>query len=74
MCFVKDLTFFSQFHTFGDLVLFFTTISVIFFAFIQIIEEGIASEVHAVTPKTYLTIMGFSIYTYEGIGISKNFT
>ena len=40
-----------------------------FYALKNIYEKGIAEEVNTYNPETMWSMVGFSIYTFEGIGI-----
>jgi hypothetical protein len=70
---VRDLTKFAKYHLFADIVILITVVSVIVFAVIEAAENGWGNNAYAVNPNSWVTMIGYSVFVYEGIGLSMFF-
>ena len=73
LCQVRDLTKFSQFHLLANFVIVIVITSIFAFAAIEVGDKGWGKEIQAITPVTWSQIIGFTVYLYEGIGISSKY-
>jgi len=69
LCWVRKIEKFSSTHIFADLAIVTTAAVVLVYAGVHISDNGIGPEVEFINPTGYLYVIGFAIYTYEGIGV-----
>ena len=69
MTYIRKIEKFSVTHIFADVLILVTTIVILVYAFIHAAEEGMGKGVYAINPTLWLDMIGFSVYSYEGIGV-----
>ena len=71
--FVKDMTTFSKYHAFADLIILITVLSIGCFTIVKASKDGFGENVVAVNTNTWANMVSFSVYLFEGMGLSKFF-
>jgi proton-coupled amino acid transporter len=69
LCYVRKIEKFSYFHIFADVVIFFTVCCIIGYTISYGLEHGIGEGVVFINTSSFLDIIGFAVYSYEGVGI-----
>lgn len=68
LCWVRKIESFNASHIFADLLILISTITIIYFATERVVDEGWGEGVVMVN-STFLNMIGFAVYSYEGIGV-----
>lgn len=70
LCFVRRLEIFASTHIFADIVIFIAIITIMAYGGVKLKNEGSQFEtIPPFNPETFTDAIGFSIYSYEGIGM-----
>lgn len=70
LCFVRKIEIFAKTHVFADLMILLTVTFVVVYGCYALAEEGSRiKEVPFINSKTWADAIGFSVYSYEGIGV-----
>lgn len=71
LCLVRRIEKFAVTYIFADILIFLTAITIIVFATIHIKEKGYqwGVGVDLINEKTWLTMIGSAIYSFEGVGV-----
>jgi proton-coupled amino acid transporter len=69
LCLVRKIEKFAVTHIFADVMIFVTVLIVIVYGIINLKDEGNRIDtIYAVNPETWSASIGFSVFSYEGIG------
>ena len=69
LCYVRKIEKFAFTHIIADILILVTVIVICVYNIIKIDDKGWGSNVTFINPDTWLNMIGFSVYSYEGIGI-----
>ncbi len=71
ICLVRRIETFAFSYIFADILIFITAITILVFATIHIKEKGYkwGVGVDIINEKTWLTMIGSAIYSFEGVGV-----
>jgi amino acid permease len=69
LCWVRNLEKFNSTHIFADVIIFVTAIVVIVYTIIYAAKNPIGEGIEVFNSNTFLNVIGFAVYSYEGIGI-----
>ena len=68
LCWVRRLEKLNWTHIFAILIILATVVVIVVFTSIKGAKEGLGS-IEFINNETFLNVIGFSVYAYEGIGI-----
>lgn len=69
LCLVRKIEKFAVTHIFADVMIFVTCLIVIVYGIINLKDEGNRIDtIYAINPETWSASIGFSVFSYEGIG------
>lgn len=70
LCWVRKIEKFNATHIFADALIVITAIIVIIYTIKYAVDQhGLGPGLEVLNKSTFLNIIGFSVYAYEGIGI-----
>ena len=69
LCWIRNLEALNATHIFADLVIAFTLCVVIGYTFSYAAVNDYGPGLQMINPDTFLNIVGFSVFAYEGIGV-----
>ena len=69
LCYVRKIEKFSFSHIFADMLILATTIVIIVYASMHAAENGFGKGVVFLNKTLFLDMIGFAVYSYEGIGV-----
>lgn len=69
LCWVRKIEKFNAFHILADFLIMLTIIIILIFAFMKIKDDGFNSGIEAINNETFLDVVSFAVYCYEGIGV-----
>lgn len=69
LCFVRKIEKFSSTHILADIIIFVTAIACIVYTGVYASEHGEAAGTVFLNSSKFLNVIGFAIYSYEGIGV-----
>ena len=71
LCLIRKIEIFAPTHLFADAMIVITLIAVIVYGMINISNEGHANlnTVSPINSATFADAIGYSVYSYEGIGV-----
>src|ERR1700761_7510203 len=69
LCWIRRIEKFNASHILADALIMITVIIILVFACIQIHDSGFNRDVEALNSDTFLNVVSFAVYCYEGIGV-----
>lgn len=71
LCLIRKIEKLSWSHLLADFIILFTFVVIIVYTAIRLSDnEGkIGPEVQFINPELFIDVIGFAIYSYEGIGV-----
>lgn len=66
---VRNIARFNFAFIFGNLCLISSILIIIYYSVVKIDHDGINKEVVALNPDSMMSMVGFSIFAFEGIGV-----
>ena len=70
LCWIRNLEALNATHILADFIIAFTMVICVVYSSQHISDQGgLGPNLQTINPNTYLNIIGFSVYVYEGIGI-----
>lgn len=69
LCYVRKIEKFSSFHIFADVVIAITVVVIIGYASDSLAVNGPGNDIVFINTSTFLDMIGFAVYSYEGVGI-----
>lgn len=69
LCWVRNIAVFNKTHLFADIIIVIMITSVIVYGIIHAVEHGGGQHLEPLNTSAFLEMVGFAVYSYEGIGI-----
>lgn len=69
LCWIRKIETFNWSHIFADILIISTILIIITYGLIHLKNNGWGEGVVAVNYNTYFNMIGFAVYSYEGIGV-----
>ena len=69
LAWVRNISKFKYTFLFANIVIIFTVCVTCYYSSMKLKTDGLGPDVEAINYNGMLSMLGFSIYTYEGIGI-----
>ena len=69
LCWVRNLEKLNWTHIVAIFIILFTMIVIVIYTGIKLAKDGIRNDIVFINSNTFLNVIGFSVYAYEGIGI-----
>lgn len=68
LSYVRKIEKFAFSYLIADMLIFVTTVVILFFATYHVVDDGWGEGVVAFNTSTWLTMIGSAVYAYEGFG------
>jgi amino acid permease len=69
LCWVRKIAIFNATHLFADIIIVIMITAQVIYAGIYASKHGIGKGLEPINTKVYLEMVGFAVYSYEGIGV-----
>ena len=69
LCWIRRIEKLNATHIFADILIVVTVLIILAFGSNHVIDHGWGEGVVAVNKKTFLDMIGFAIFAYEGVGV-----
>lgn len=69
LCWIRKIAVFNKTHLFADVIIVVMILAIIVYAILDVVDGKKPHGYQPINWESWLEMVGFAVYTYEGIGV-----